>query len=205
MRIVSDHFEIFQNIAEQVLSSVLDPKLGQGPDLPAQLQPRLIEVVGIEVHVAAGPHEHARLQPAFARQHVGQQRVGSDVEWHAKEQVGAALIQLEVEPSRRDLRLKQTMARRQRHAPDLAWIPGGDDLPAARGILADELDQFADLVDVRAIKDGNLEAVREKAYRLLGDELPYGVAVTIDRWDEGRGNAFATLIQAHLTAPNLGR
>lgn len=30
------------------------------------------------------------------------------------------------------------------------------------------------------------EAVREKAYRLLGDELPYGIAVTIDRWDEAR-------------------
>ncbi|MGH6608933.1 MAG: GTPase Era [Burkholderiaceae bacterium] len=40
------------------------------------------------------------------------------------------------------------------------------------------------------------EAVREKAYRLLGDELPYGVAVTIDRWDEGHDKASiaATLI-----------
>lgn len=28
------------------------------------------------------------------------------------------------------------------------------------------------------------EFVREKAFRLLGDELPYGVAVTIDQWDE---------------------
>jgi GTP-binding protein Era len=28
------------------------------------------------------------------------------------------------------------------------------------------------------------ELIREKAYRLLGDELPYGIAVTIDRWDE---------------------
>lgn len=28
------------------------------------------------------------------------------------------------------------------------------------------------------------EAVREKAFRLLGDELPYGVAVAIDSWEE---------------------
>lgn len=28
------------------------------------------------------------------------------------------------------------------------------------------------------------ETIREKAFRLLGDELPYGVAVTIDRWKE---------------------
>lgn len=28
------------------------------------------------------------------------------------------------------------------------------------------------------------ETIREKAFRLLGDELPYGTAVTIDRWNE---------------------
>lgn len=28
------------------------------------------------------------------------------------------------------------------------------------------------------------ETIREKAFRLLGDELPYGTAVTIDRWKE---------------------
>lgn len=28
------------------------------------------------------------------------------------------------------------------------------------------------------------ETIREKAFRLLGDELPYGVAVTIDKWRE---------------------
>jgi GTP-binding protein Era len=40
------------------------------------------------------------------------------------------------------------------------------------------------------------ELVREKAFRLLGDELPYGIAVTIDRWvDEGGGTSIiATLV-----------
>lgn len=28
------------------------------------------------------------------------------------------------------------------------------------------------------------ENIREKAFRLLGDELPYGIAVTIEKWDE---------------------
>lgn len=28
------------------------------------------------------------------------------------------------------------------------------------------------------------ETIREKAFRLLGDELPYGIAVSIDSWDE---------------------
>jgi len=40
------------------------------------------------------------------------------------------------------------------------------------------------------------ERVREKAYRLLGDELPYGIAVTIDRWEEdaARAEIVATLV-----------
>jgi GTP-binding protein Era len=40
------------------------------------------------------------------------------------------------------------------------------------------------------------ELVREKAFRLLGDELPYGIAVTIDRWvdEEGATSIIATLI-----------
>ncbi len=40
------------------------------------------------------------------------------------------------------------------------------------------------------------ETIREKAFRLLGDELPYGVAVMIDKWEETDGLAriFATLI-----------
>ena len=28
------------------------------------------------------------------------------------------------------------------------------------------------------------ETIREKAFRLLGDELPYGLAVMIERWNE---------------------
>ena len=40
------------------------------------------------------------------------------------------------------------------------------------------------------------ETIREKAFRLLGDELPYGIAVTIDKWveDEESADIVATLI-----------
>ena len=40
------------------------------------------------------------------------------------------------------------------------------------------------------------EIIREKAFRLLGDELPYGVAVMIEQWEENDQGAriFATLI-----------
>lgn len=50
------------------------------------------------------------------------------------------------------------------------------------GMLLFDVDQYTD----RSARFLAAESVREKAYRLLGDELPYGIAVTIDRWDESR-------------------
>jgi GTP-binding protein Era len=55
-----------------------------------------------------------------------------------------------------------------------------------------DTDQYTD----RSVRFLAAEAIREKAYRLLGDELPYGVAVAIDRWDESdaRAEIIATLV-----------
>jgi GTP-binding protein Era len=55
-----------------------------------------------------------------------------------------------------------------------------------------EADQFTD----RSVRFLAAESVREKAFRLLGDELPYGIAVTIERWDEDerRAEIVATLL-----------
>jgi GTP-binding protein Era len=60
------------------------------------------------------------------------------------------------------------------------------------GMLLFDVDQYTD----RSVRFLAAESVREKAYRLLGDELPYGVAITIDRWDESRATPqiAATLI-----------
>ncbi|MEF9942716.1 MAG: GTPase Era, partial [Burkholderiaceae bacterium] len=54
----------------------------------------------------------------------------------------------------------------------------------------------ADLYTDRSPRFLAAELIREKAYRLLGDELPYGIAVTIDKWDETDAGAdiAATLI-----------
>jgi GTP-binding protein Era len=49
-----------------------------------------------------------------------------------------------------------------------------------QGVPLFEPDQYTD----RSVRFLAAEQVREKAYRLLGDELPYGIAVTIDRWEE---------------------
>lgn len=56
-------------------------------------------------------------------------------------------------------------------------------LPAGEPLF--EADQFTD----RSVRFLAAEAVREKAFRLLGDELPFGLAVTIERWDESEQRA----------------
>ena len=66
-------------------------------------------------------------------------------------------------------------------------------LPAGEPLF--DADQFTD----RPVRFLAAELIREKAFRLLGEELPYGIAVAIDRWDEpepdrGRVNIIATLL-----------
>ncbi|GAB4463769.1 MAG: GTPase Era [Burkholderiaceae bacterium] len=55
-----------------------------------------------------------------------------------------------------------------------------------------DAEQFTD----RSVRFLAAERIREKAFRLLGDELPYGLTVTIDRWEENEGRAViaATLV-----------
>jgi GTP-binding protein Era len=56
-------------------------------------------------------------------------------------------------------------------------------LPAGEPLF--EADQFTD----RSLRFLAAESIREKAFRLLGDELPYGVAVSIERWSEDQDRA----------------
>jgi len=55
-----------------------------------------------------------------------------------------------------------------------------------------EPDQFTD----RSVRFLAAETIREKAFRLLGDELPYGIAVTVEHWqeDERRAEIAACLL-----------
>ncbi|HKO68643.1 MAG TPA: GTPase Era, partial [Burkholderiaceae bacterium] len=62
-----------------------------------------------------------------------------------------------------------------------------DLLKEIRPLLPEGLPLFdAEQYTDRSVRFLAAESIREKAYRLLGDELPYGIAVTIDRWDESR-------------------
>jgi GTP-binding protein Era len=65
-----------------------------------------------------------------------------------------------------------------------------DLLKEVRPLLPEGMPLFdADQYTDRSARFLAAERIREKAYRLLGDELPYGIAVAIDRWDEGEARA----------------
>jgi GTP-binding protein Era len=72
-----------------------------------------------------------------------------------------------------------------------------DLLKEIRGLLPEGVPLFdSDQYTDRSARFLAAERIREKAYRLLGDELPYGIAVVIDRWDESETQAeiVATLV-----------
>ena len=111
--------------------------------------------------------------------------------------------------SERD-RLLPLMAESMRRYPFRAIVPVSaekrrqldDLLNEVAPLLPEGLPLFdADQYTDRSVRFIAAEMVREKAYRLLGDELPYGIAVGIDRWDEGdaRAEIIATLIVSRET------
>src|SRR5690349_20915555 len=108
-------------------------------------------MVRVKVAVTTGPHEYARLQTALPRKHVRQERIRGDVEGHAKENVRAALIELQVKPPCCDLRLEQAVAGRERHLGDFAGVPGGDDLAPRIRIAPDQVDEVLDLVEMATV------------------------------------------------------
>jgi GTP-binding protein Era len=72
-----------------------------------------------------------------------------------------------------------------------------DDLFAVlRALLPVGLPLFdAEDITDRSVRFLAAELVREQAFRLLGDELPYGLAVAIESWEESPGRA---LISAQI-------
>jgi len=102
-------------------------------------------------------------------------------------------------------RLLPLMAASMRRYPFRAIVPVSaekhrqldDLLKEIRGLLPEGVPLFdSDQYTDRSARFLAAERIREKAYRLLGDELPYGIAVVIDRWDESETQAeiVATLV-----------
>src|SRR5689334_17753137 len=94
VRIVAKEFEVFVLEVVDVFDGGIEAHLGQGTRLASELGFGLLKVVGVEMKVAERVDKCARFQIANLRSHEGEQGVGSDVERDAKEEVGAALIEL---------------------------------------------------------------------------------------------------------------
>ena len=76
-----------------------------------------------------------------------EQRVAGDVEGHAQEDVGRALVELAGEPAVGDVELEQAVAGCQRHVGNVGRVPGRDDDAAAVRVGLERLDDLGDLVD----------------------------------------------------------
>src|SRR5271154_7097561 len=94
MRIVTFERKIFVTQREQILGLGIHPQRRQRPRLAGQLQPRLFEMIEIKMRVAKTMDESSWLESGDLRDRHRQQRVRSNVEWHAEEDVGGALIEL---------------------------------------------------------------------------------------------------------------
>src|SRR3712207_9183757 len=78
----------------------------------SELLADLGDVVAVDVAVAADPDEVAGGQAHLVGDHAGEQRVAGDVERHAEEHVGAALVELAGQPAvdRKSTRLNSSHA-----------------------------------------------------------------------------------------------
>ncbi len=154
VRVVVLQLEVLKAEVEQVSHFGVEPHLRQGSRLAGELEAGLLEVVAVEVGVAEGVDELAGLQAAYLRHHHGEQGIAGDVEGHAEEDVGAALVELAGEEAFGYVKLKQGVAGGQRHFVDEGGVPGGYDEAAAVGVAFDLLDNVGDLVDMPAVGGG---------------------------------------------------
>src|SRR6185503_19634459 len=97
MWVISADLEILLRILVDRAGTPEQGQFRQRTRLASELLAGLVEMVRIEMAVAAGPDEGAGLEAALLGEHVGEQGVAGNVERHAEEHVGAALVELEVE------------------------------------------------------------------------------------------------------------
>lgn len=141
------------------------------------------------MRVAQGMDEIAHLEPGHLRYHVGQQRVGRDVEGDAEEDICRALVELARQLSIGDIELEQCVARRQGHVRQIGHVPGADDVPTRIRIAPNRLDHFAQLVDVATIRRRPAAPLvtidRSQVAVLVGPLVPDADAVVVQPADVG--------------------
>ena len=134
MSLVTDQFKILVAEAEDIGHVGVDLHLRRRQGVTGQLLVRLVQVVQVQVGIAQGVHEFARLQAGDLGHHQGEQGVGGDVEGNPQENVGAALVHLAGQGAVVHVELEERMAGGQGHLVDLARVPGADDEAARVGV-----------------------------------------------------------------------
>ena len=101
--------------------------------------------------VPARPNEIADLKTRLLGEHVGEQRVGRDVERNAQEHVRAALVELERQASIGHVELEERVAGLKRHFAQVTDVPRGDHHATRIRVRLQGLEDLGDLVDAAAI------------------------------------------------------
>ena len=118
------------------------------------MQFHLLEMVEIDVRIAESVDKLARLQAAHLSHHHQQKSVTGNVERHAKEKVGAALIELEAQLAVCHIKLKHGVARGECHLVDLCHIPRAHQHTARIRVVLDLIHHLSNLVDGAAVVVG---------------------------------------------------
>lgn len=144
------------------------PQLRERPRLALQLHLQRVDVVDVDVGVAHDVRQAARHQVADVREHVRQQRVAGDVERDAEAHVAGPLVQLAVQvalrlalplpfllllafpPRKRDVELREHVARREHHLFQVVRVPGRKDEAAVVRVCLQLVYDVGELVDTLA-------------------------------------------------------
>src|SRR5438477_12554016 len=120
MVLVIHELEVLVLVGENARRAAADPQLRQRERRARELQVRLLEMIQVQVAVAAGPDELAGLEIALLREQVREQRVAGDVERYAEKHVRAALVELTGQTSRGHVELEERMTgRSEEHTSEL--------------------------------------------------------------------------------------
>ena len=121
--VVALELEVFVSEAEDILYVGIDDHSWKLLRLTGELQTGLLQMVEVEMGVAGRVDEFTRLEPGDLRHHLQKESVGGDVEGHAKEGIGTALIELERQPSVGHVELEERVAGGEVHVLDVGHIP----------------------------------------------------------------------------------
>ncbi len=141
VRFIAHDFKVFVLVVKNRIGFAFDVQFGIRHRCTAQLQCHLLGVVAVNVAIATGPNEIAHIQIALLRHHVREQGIAGNIERHAQENIGTALVQLAAQFAFAigcggwcNIKLEKGMAWHQRHFVQLTHVPTADNDAARIGV-----------------------------------------------------------------------